>query len=360
MPFTYSGMLPVAPGSFDVRITLRNRVCPSRDESECRKSYTLLESTIDVPAWQTSEPSLSEIVLAYRVERPGDEPAYRPYRFGSVQILPNPRRTYAIGESAVAMAEALHAEPGTQMRFRLVSQADPSQVRLERSVDVGSFRTEPLVQELSLEGFVGDHYRLVVDLLDTEGKILDTRTSDFDVSPRTSLARPSVQVFWPMIRPEVPGLVELTLGKQYLNLDEKEKARERFEASLKANPRMGSARESLASLLLETDETARVVELLEPIYQQVSDRYEVLVLLGEAYFKQENYSGASELLEKAGSLRQLDTRPLNFLAKSQYQQGNRERARELLERSLSREPDQPDVKELLEKLKSGEQEHFGR
>ena len=352
MPFTYSGMMPVAPGSYDVRITLRNRVCPSRNESECRKSYTFLESSIDVPMWQTNEPRLSEIVLAYRAERPGDEPAYRPYRFGSVQILPNPRLTYAIGESAVAMTEALNAEPGTQMRFRIVSREDPSQARLEKSVDVGSFRLEPLVQELSLEGFTGDNYRLVVDLLDPEGRTIDTRTSDFDVSPRTSIARPSVQVFWPMILPEVPGLVELTIGKQYLNLGEKEKAQERFEAALVANPRMGSARESLASLLLETDETARVVELLEPIYQQVSDRYEVLILLGEAYFKQENYSGASELLEKAGALRQLDTRLLNFLAISQFQQGNRERARELLEQSLSLQPDQPDVKELLDKLKS--------
>ncbi len=352
MPFAYSGMMPVAPGSYDVRITLRNRVCPSRNESECRKSYTFLESSIDVPMWQTNEPRLSEIVLAYRAERPGDEPAYRPYRFGSVQILPNPRLTYAIGESAVAMTEALNAEPGTQMRFRIVSREDPSQARLEKSVDVGSFRLEPLVQELSLEGFTGDNYRLVVNLLDPEGRTIDTRTSDFDVSPRTSIARPSVQVFWPMILPEVPGLVELTIGKQYLNLGEKEKAQERFEAALVANPRMGSARESLASLLLETDETARVVELLEPIYQQVSDRYEVLILLGEAYFKQENYSGASELLEKAGALRQLDTRLLNFLAISQFQQGNRERARELLEQSLSLQPDQPDVKELLDKLKS--------
>lgn len=351
-PFTYSGMIPVAPGSYDVRVTLRNRACPGRDESECRKSYTLLESSVDVPTWQTSEPRLSEIVLAYRAERPGGEPVYRPYRFGSLQLLPNPRRTYAIGESAVAMADVLNDRPGDRVRFRIVRREDPGQIRLEKLVPVETFRLEPLVQELSLEGFVGGRYRLVVDLLDPQGAVLDTRASDFDVSPRTSVARPSVQVFWPMIFPEVPGLLEITLGKQYLNLGEKEKARELFEASVAASPQMGSARESLASLLLEEGDTVRVVELLEPVYQQVPDRYEVLVLLGEAYVKQENYSKASELLEKAGALRQLDARYLSFLAVSHYQLGHRERARELLERSLSLQPDQPQVKELLEKLKS--------
>jgi hypothetical protein len=250
------------------------------------------------------------------------------------------------------MTEALHSGEGNQMRFRIVSREDPEQVLLEKSVDVDPFQLEPSVQELSLKGFAGGNYRLVVDLLDSDDRTLDTKTSDFDVSPRTSLARPSVQVFWPMIQPEVPGLVELTVGRQYLNLDEKDKARERFEAALEVNPRMGSARESLASLLLEDGDSERVIELLEPIYRQVPNRYELLVLLGEAYYLQRNYSEAAELLEKAVKIRQLNTELLNSLAISQMELGNQERARELLEQSLSLEPDQREARKLLEKLKS--------
>ncbi len=80
----------------------------------------------------------------------------------------------------------------------------------------------------------------------------------------------------------------------------------------------------------------------------------VLALLGEAYFHEENFPLASELLEKAVALRRPDSRLLNFLAASQAQLGNNERAREVLLRSLEIEPDQPSVKELLDSLEAQE------
>jgi GWxTD domain-containing protein len=352
LPFAYSGMIPVVPGAFDVRMTLRNRVCPDRGESGCRKSYTLLEASIDVPKWDTGGSRLGEVVLAYRAERGGGDPVYRPYRFGSVELLVNPRSTCAIGESLVAMVEVLDSRHGERLKFRVLSRGDPGQVRLEKLVSVEPFRLEPLVQEISLEGFTGDHYTLVVDLLDSEGTVLDTQASEFDVSPLTAIPRPSVRVSWPMILPESPGQLEMTLGRQHLNLGEKGKARELFESAFTASPQMGAARESLASLLLEDDDVDRVIELLEPVYKKIPDRYEVLVLLGEAYFKQKNYRKASELFEKASTIRRLDTRLLNVLALSEYELGNSKRARELLEQSLALLPDQPQVKELLKKLKS--------
>ena len=48
------------------------------------------------------------------------------------------------------------------------------------------------------------------------------------------------------------------------------------------------------------------------------------------------------------------SRLLNFLAASQAQLGNNERAREVLLRSLEIEPDQPSVKELLDSLEAQE------
>ncbi|HEY7697787.1 MAG TPA: GWxTD domain-containing protein, partial [Vicinamibacteria bacterium] len=49
-PFAYAGMTPLVPGAYNFRVILRNRACPSRAEKECRKSYTLLDKEVDVPA----------------------------------------------------------------------------------------------------------------------------------------------------------------------------------------------------------------------------------------------------------------------------------------------------------------------
>ena len=189
-PFTYGGMVPVAPGSYNVRIILRNRACTGRDESGCRSAYTLFDASIDVPEWDTDRPALSDIIVAYGTERPPGDGVYRPFRFGSVELLPNPRRAYTTTESLVAMAEVLNSPPSSQLRFRVAERADPGRVQLERSVPVETFRLEPLVQELSLEDFVGGRYQLAVDLLDSQGEVLASRTSFFDVSPRTALRRP--------------------------------------------------------------------------------------------------------------------------------------------------------------------------
>ncbi|MFQ5792631.1 MAG: tetratricopeptide repeat protein, partial [Acidobacteriota bacterium] len=352
LPFAYSGMTPLAPGSYDARIILRNRACPGRDESGCRKAYTVLQSAIDVPERESGRTGMSEVVLAYAMERPAGAPVYRPYRFGTLQLLPNPRRVYAIGDKVVAAAEALDPPAGAQARFRIASKDAPHRVLLEKTVPVEGFRLEPLVQELSLEGFTGGRYRLTVDLLDAQGSVLDGQTADFDVTPRTSVARPGFRGALSQTRPEIPGLVELALGEQYLSLDQKAKAREYFEGAVARNPKLGPAREHLASLLLEERQPSRVVELLEPVYAEVKDRFEILALLGEAYFQQKDYSRSSELLEKAVVLRRPQARLLNFLAISHYQLGNVSRAREVLERSLAIEPDQPPVKELLEKLQA--------
>jgi len=353
-PYTYRGMIPLVPGAYDVRVILRNRACPSRDTSQCRKVYTILQSPVDVPEWVSDEPRLSNVVLAYGTERPTTTPVYRPYRFGSLQLLPNPRRAFAINDTLVAMVEALDAEPGSRLRFQVFDQENPGAVQVETSHPVEGLKLEPLVQELSLEGLPGGRYRLVVELLDVDDKVLANRTSDFDVTPRTSVLRPVISGSWPQVLPEVPGLVEMALAEQYLNLEQKDKARELLKAAVKNNPKLGPARETLANLLLEEGDSARVVELLEPIYEVVKDRYVVLALLGEAYFHEENFPLASELLEKAVALRRPDSRLLNFLAASQGQLGNNVRAREVLLRSLEIEPDQPSVKELLDSLEAQE------
>jgi len=52
-------------------------------------------------------------------------------------------------------------------------------------------------------------------------------------------------------------------------------------------------------------------------------------------------------------LRRLEPRLLNVLALAHHELGNDARATEILERSLSLNPEQLPVKDLLEKLKAG-------
>ena len=145
----------------------------------------------------------------------------------------------------------------------------------------------------------------------------------------------------------------MVLGEQYLRMDAREKARAQLELAIRENPSLGPARELLARLLVDSGEVDPVFALLEPVYQNAPERFEVLAVLGEAYFHHKQYVKTTELLERAITLRRPEPRLLNVLALAHHELGNDARAMEILERSLSLNPEQPPVKDLLGKLKAG-------
>jgi hypothetical protein len=351
LPFAYAGMTPVVPGAFKARVILRNRACPSRAESDCFKSYTLFESNLVVPAPDAEAPALSELVLAYGSEVLEGEPLYRPFRFGKVELFPNPRAVYAIGDRLSAAVEPRNAPPGSRMRFAVT--AGDGAVLVEKTLEVAQLQAGPMIQELSLEGIEGGHFELVAALIDSEGRERARRAAPFTVSPRTAIVRPGVRGSLSPPRPEIPGVVAMLLGEQYLRLGDKAKAREELERALRGNPQLGPAREHLAGLLLADGEVDAVFEVLKPLAGNTPERFEVLSLLGQAHFQRSEYAQAAEHLEKAITLRRPEPALLNVLARAHHELGNDDRAIAILERSLSLNPDQAPVRNLLEQWKAG-------
>ncbi|HSF19883.1 MAG TPA: GWxTD domain-containing protein [Vicinamibacteria bacterium] len=351
-PFSYTGMTPVVPGDYTVRVILRNRACPSREDRDCLRGYTLLDGDVRIPDWPDDRSTLGDLVLGYEQEMQGGEPAYRAYRFGTVQIKPNPTGVFAVGDGMVAAIEPKNAPASSNVRFQLVDVEPGREMGNVLDETVPVVRSGPIVRDFSLERLESGRYRLDALLTDAEGREIDRKTTLLTVSPRTSIVRPGVHGSAPQVVVETPGVVAMALGEQYLALGELEKARARFEEALSANPKLGLAREHLARFEMDAGDSGRVVELLEPIYAEVKDRYEVLALLGQAYYRQENYASAAELLEKAIALRRPEASMLNVLASAHYRLGELSRAVELLKRSLELVPDQPEIVELLSKVEA--------
>jgi GWxTD domain-containing protein len=348
-PFAYSGMTPLVPGAYNFRVILRNRACPSRVEKECIKSYTLLDQEVDVPA--ESGRALRGLLVGYGSDVRSGAPLYRAYRLGTVEILPNPSGVFAIGET-MTVAVAHRAPETASVRLVVESQDPGGGTMIDQSVELKDRIASPLIQELSFEKFQGGRFLLRCELIDGNGSVRERASAPFTVSPRTAIPRPLLRGAAPQVRPEIPGLVSSMLGEQYLARNETAKARERFERAVEENPKLGLAREHLARLLIADSDYEKVVALLEPVYAEVKDRYEVLAPLGEAYFRRGDFARAAEILEKALPLRRPRPELLNALASSQYQLQNSARALELFEQSLSLDPDQPEVRNVVEKLKA--------
>ena len=144
----------------------------------------------------------------------------------------------------------------------------------------------------------------------------------------------------------------MALAEQFDNLEDKDAARRFLETAVARNPKLGPARERLAVLEMEAGDSGRAVELLEPVYAEVPDRYAVAAVLGEAYFRESNYEKTVEVLTKAIQLRRPTTKFLNYLALSHVELGDLESAKASLRRSLELSTDQPKMQELLDQLEA--------
>jgi len=354
-PISYTGMTPLVPGEYTVRIILRNRACPSRVERDCLRGYALLDGDVTIPEWPTDRAVLGDLVVGYGTRVRSGEPVYRAYRFGHQEVFPNPTAVYAVGDPLVAAIEPKGAPDGSQMRFQITR----SELDAAYAADAGAvidqtvpLEAGPVIRELALDDIDPGRYDLNAILVDPSGTELDRRRVPFTISPRTAVIRPGVRGSAPQIPSEVPGMLDMAFGEQYVGLEQHEKAIPLFEVALAENPKLGRAREYLAAYAMESGDTARVVQLLEPVYASVADRYEVLELLGRAYFRQEDYPKSIEVLEKAIIIRRPQPAMLNMLANAQYRNGNPTRAVELLQRSLSIDAEQVGIQGLIEKIES--------
>lgn len=342
-PFAYRSMFPLVEGDYDFRVVLKNRA---------RNEYTLFETPLRVPE-RGSGPALGDPVLLYGTtaiaSSDSSEDDYRAYHMGTLEIEPNARRLYAIGETLSAYVPVENARAEDVISMRIESVDPPGEVGPQRTTKrFGDYPDGRVLESLSTDGMVGGRYRLVVDLENDAGAPIETRSVAFDITPLTHVQRP-----WALsdsMDGSDGGAVLASLAEQYVNLGEMTKARDAFTRSLAEKPGLTSPRIFLAHGALDSDEPERAIELLEPALEANGDDFELLVTLGDAYARVSRYDRASRLFEAAIGLRRPDTTLLNALAACYAKLGDLDKARHYLEQSIALDPEQEKVELLLDQL----------
>ncbi len=340
-PLSYRDMFPLVPGEFHFRVVLKN---------EARSEYTVFETELHVPE-RPQAPSMDAPVLLYGTgQEAGATGAYRTYQLGWLKLEPNAKRVYAIGETLEAHIPVSHASDQHQLSLRVVSQSDPTQTLVSSNAAMGDYAGEPIIETLSLAEMVGGRYRLVAELHDPTGAVVETQSADFDITPRAEVLRPWIAR--ESIEGENQGIVQAALAEQYIMLGESAKAREAAERALDADPSLTAPRIHLGTLFLQDGEPEQAIEVLEPAYVQDPENVDVLLTLGDAHYRAKNFPRAVELFEATLVRRRPDTAVLNALAVSYGEMGHRDKVLEYLERSLELDPDQEPIKALKEHLES--------
>jgi tetratricopeptide (TPR) repeat protein len=150
-----------------------------------------------------------------------------------------------------------------------------------------------------------------------------------------------------------PGLLALERAEQLLGLGRLGEGTEELERAVAAdNPDLPMARWKLASLLINSGEIGRTLELLSPLEEKHPDQFEVVAGLGFAYYHRLSFEKCRSYLERAVRLKAPYPALLNTLADCYERTGSREKALVNFERSLEIDPDQPLVEERLAALRA--------
>jgi tetratricopeptide (TPR) repeat protein len=205
-----------------------------------------------------------------------------------------------------------------------------------------------ILEEFSLHDLPPDFYRLRVRLLNERKEEIMVRESRFYLSAASHLPRP-----WVMSFPYPPAndpFFSNIIGNQFLKKNNLNQAKIYLEKAYSQEPAQVKYALDYAFFLLNGQEYARAKQIALP-FLTTENRKNFLSLLGRACQGLGEYTEAiayyQEYLNHFGTNLPI----LNSLGECYYRLGNEEEAMKIWKRSLEIDPNQKDLKKLIDSIK---------
>jgi tetratricopeptide (TPR) repeat protein len=141
------------------------------------------------------------------------------------------------------------------------------------------------------------------------------------------------------------------LANQYSKVKALDKAAEKYEKAYSLNPSYKKGVVEYATFLLNGNNFDKSLALIETLKDDENLKFEYYLLKGRAYMGKGMDEQAIESFVEGNKIYNSDTRLLNSLGICYYRTQQKERALEALGASLRLNPNQEDIKKLVDKLK---------
>ena len=341
-PYAIYDAFPMISGSYEFSVLLKNEVS---------KEFTSLERKLTLPS-EESPIWITPLLLGYKAEKIGSGiDKLRPFQLGGMTIHVQANRTFTRSEGLVLGFQVWgfpqNLLDGAEIVFDFLRDGQSFKSYSRRPADYPVF--PDVIEPVILTGFLPAHYRVKVSIRVGGGEIA-AGEDEFDVSALEKMPRP-----WIYLKvlpgPDDPVYLLLT-GNQLLNSGRLEEARIKLQAAHRERPDSADYALSLARAAMALGDHSGVVALLLPIFDTTKPlRYELFLLLAQAYHQAGQWDKALEILENGISQYGLGTVFLNLRGECFLRLGNAAEALRAWEKSLELNPSQPDVQKVVDALK---------
>jgi GWxTD domain-containing protein len=346
MGFAVADSFPIIEGSYKLTVLLRNVV---------GKEFSVLERDLVVPpaagAPRLLGPTLGVGLAVSRAD------FHLPFQLIAQKLNVDPKNTYSNADPLAYIFTVLGVTQDLWKEGKVVATVkgtSPSSV-FQRSYTIPlsgqPYRSSlGLSQSLPTTEFPPDYYELTLALQDANGASLDTKTASFIVSPGKSVAHPVVAS---RSFPTANSFqAQYMLAYQYDQAGRLDRAEESYRRALALNPAYLPKVPEYAGFLLKVKKPQEALQLIETAKDDTNLKFPYFLIKGRALAGLERYEEAILSLQEGNKIYNSDSGLLAVLGSCYFKTGQKERALTALKASLSLNPEQPEVKALIQEIEA--------
>lgn len=335
---------PVTEGSFELTALLKNSV---------GKEFTLLEKNINAEK-NSGTPQIIGPFVGYKFQEYETE-IHIPYKILNEKLVLDPAKSFSSTDDVALMLVVFNLDRPLweQGKINLVVKGLKENDPVEKSYSI-MLKGYPFRESIGITHFVPseeltpDYYETEINLVDSQGDILDSKSVEFVISPNSSMGHPiSLSKGFPLSN---SFLYFYMLASQNRKLKKYEQAESYYSRAFEMNPDFKNGLIEYASFLVEFEQYDRALEMVEKFKDVEDFRFQYHLLKGKALMGLERYKEAIESFLEGNKIYDSDTGLLNSLGFCYYKTDQNKNALDALKASLKLNSKQENVKNLIKEI----------
>jgi hypothetical protein len=335
---------PIADGEYKLIVLLQNSVA---------KEFSVHEQNVIVPE-NLKRPHVAGPFLGYKVEN-YQSTMHLPFKVLDKKLVVDPKNTFSVSDeiilffNVVNVSDILWKQGRVEVLITAVSGKETSQKSF--SVNLENYPLNKIINishSLRAEEFSPDYYEIRLILLNQKNETLDEKKENFVISPVKGISHPVTHAKGSSHMDSY--LFYYALASQWEKMGKFEKAEVNYDIAFKREPEFSKGLIEYANFLFKINKFAKVLELADHLKGDGNLRFDYFLLKGKAHMGLSEYSKALESLLQANQIYNSHPGLLNSLGFCYYKVGNKEEALKVLKASLSLDPNQTEVKKLIDMI----------
>ncbi len=335
---------PVVEGKYELNILLQNSV---------GKEFSLCEREIVVTPPPES-PHINGPFLGYQFNEQNPN-QHMPFKTADKKLLYDPKKTFSRHEeiallfNVVNLTEDLWQRGEVRLFIKGLDEKNTTEKTYILRLSGYPYRRNLSVNySLPADVLVPDYYRMTLTFLDADGGVIEEKSTEFAVALAEAVSHPIARMKPFSLQNQF--LFYYMLAEQHNKMKQYEEAEANFEKAFNMNKHFTRGVQQYAQFLLRHDKFEKSLEVVENIKQDENLLFDYYLIKGQAHLGMGKFMQAIEDLEEGNRLYNSDTRLLNSLGFCYYKTAQKDRAVEVLNASLRLNPEQTEVKKLLEEI----------